>query len=100
MRTTAKQISPQTAAVFIRVDGLLRAGQQPLQNFLIFIKIFLLTALRPVSTLAAMRPGYALFIHRFAPFSARAAAETAADVIHLITGRTLVVVTAIFLASV
>jgi putative beta-barrel porin BBP2 len=45
-----------------------------------------------------MRPGYALFIHRFAPFSARPAAETAADIIHLITGRRLVVVTAVFLA--
>jgi hypothetical protein len=47
-----------------------------------------------------MRPGYALFIHRFAPFSARPAAETAADIIHLIIGRTLVVVTAVFLAFV
>src|SRR5262245_60222092 len=100
MRTTAKQISPQTAAVFIHIDGLLRAGQQPLQNFLIFINFFLLTALRRVSTLAAMCPGYALYIHRFAPFSARAAATTAAEIANLIAGRTSALIAAIFFALV
>jgi hypothetical protein len=47
-----------------------------------------------------MRHGYALFIHRFAPFSARRGAATSAAIIHLITGPTLVLVAAISLAAV
>jgi len=47
-----------------------------------------------------MRPGQALCIHRFAAFSARQASETAANIIHVITGRTLVVVATIFLTFV
>jgi len=47
------------------------------------------------SSLAAMRHGYALFNRRFAPFSARLAAEKAAAILHLITGPSLVLVAAI-----
>src|SRR6266567_5197796 len=47
-----------------------------------------------------MRPGYALYTHRFAPFSARAAATTAAEIAHLIAGRTSALVVAIFVALV
>src|SRR6516162_9099633 len=47
-----------------------------------------------------MRPGQALCIHRSAAFSARQASETAANIIHVITGRTLVVVATIFLTFV
>src|SRR5438128_4226902 len=47
-----------------------------------------------------MRPGYALYIHRFAPFSACAAAATAAEIAHLIAGRTPASVAAIFFAVV
>ena len=47
-----------------------------------------------------MRPGYGLFIHRFAPFSARTAAEAAVAVIRLITSPTLVVVAAISISVV
>ncbi|MGE5208486.1 MAG: outer membrane beta-barrel protein [Alphaproteobacteria bacterium] len=42
-----------------------------------------------------MRPGYALFIRRSAPFSARSAAEAVAGVIRLITDRKLVLAAAI-----
>src|SRR5262249_23092383 len=70
------------------------------QNLLILLNFFLLTALRLVSTLAAMRPGYALYIHGFAPFSARAAATTAAEIAHLIVGRTSALLAAIFFAVV
>ena len=45
-----------------------------------------------------MRPGYALSTHRFAPFSARAAATTTAEIVHLIAGKTSVFVAAIFFA--
>src|SRR4029077_4001454 len=48
-----------------------------------------------------MRPGYALYSHRshrFAPFSARAAATTAAEIAHLIVGRTSELVAAMFCA--
>ena len=47
-----------------------------------------------------MRPGYALYNHRFAPFSARSAATTAAEIAHLIAGRMSVLVAAIFFALV
>jgi hypothetical protein len=47
-----------------------------------------------------MRPGYALFIHRSALFSARTAAEAAEAVIKLITGPTLILVVAIFISIV
>ena len=47
-----------------------------------------------------MRPGYALYNHRFAPFSARSAATTAAEIVHLIAGRTSALVAAIFFALV
>src|SRR6266403_3623154 len=47
-----------------------------------------------------MRPGYALYNHRFAPFSARSAATTAAEIAHLITGKTSALVAAIFFALV
>src|SRR4029077_12435549 len=47
-----------------------------------------------------MRPGYALYIHRFAPFSARAAATTTAEIAHLIVGRTSALVAAMFFAVV
>src|SRR5262245_7895262 len=47
-----------------------------------------------------MRPGYALYIHRFAPFSARTAASTAAGIAHLIVGRTSALIAAIFFAAV
>jgi Putative beta-barrel porin 2 len=47
-----------------------------------------------------MRPGYALYIHRFAPFSARAAATTAAEIAHVIVGRTSALVAAMFFAVV
>ena len=45
-----------------------------------------------------MCPGYALYNHRFAPFSVRAAASTAAEKAHLIAGRTSALVAAIFFA--
>src|SRR5215471_2258994 len=45
-----------------------------------------------------MRPGYALYNHRFAPFSARAAATTTAEIARLIAGRTSALVATIFLA--
>src|SRR5215468_6527718 len=45
-----------------------------------------------------MRPGYALYNHRFAPFSARAAATTTAEIARLIGGRMSAVVATIFLA--
>src|SRR5215472_13502074 len=47
-----------------------------------------------------MRPGYALYNHRLAHFSARAAATTAAEIAHLIAGRTSALVAAIFCAVV
>src|SRR5258707_12671562 len=47
-----------------------------------------------------MRPGYALYSHRFAPFSARVAATTAAEIAHLIVGRTPALVAAMFFAVV
>jgi hypothetical protein len=47
-----------------------------------------------------MRPGYALYIRRLAPFSARAAATTAAEIAHLTAGRTSALVAAIFFAVV
>jgi hypothetical protein len=45
-----------------------------------------------------MRPGYALSSHRFAPSSAGRASEIAANMIHVITGRTVAVVAAVFFA--
>src|SRR5262245_3016013 len=45
-----------------------------------------------------MRPGYALYNHRFARFSARAAATTPAEVAHWIAGRTSVLLTVIVFA--
>jgi Putative beta-barrel porin 2 len=47
-----------------------------------------------------MRPGYAVYIRRFAPFSARSAVTTAAEIAHLIAGRTSALVAAIFFALV
>src|SRR5262245_18500884 len=47
-----------------------------------------------------MRPGYVLYTHRSAAFSARAAATTAAEIAHLIAGRTSALVAAIFFALV
>jgi hypothetical protein len=47
-----------------------------------------------------MRPGYALYNHRFAAFSARSAATTAAEIAPLIAGRTSALVAAIFFALV
>src|SRR5207249_4595337 len=47
-----------------------------------------------------MRPGYALYIHRFAPFSAHPAAATAAAIAHLIASRTPAFVAAISFAVV
>jgi hypothetical protein len=47
-----------------------------------------------------MRPGHGMYIHRFAPFSARTAASTAAGIAHLIVGRTSALVAAIFFAAV
>src|SRR5262245_55092215 len=46
-----------------------------------------------------MRPGYALHVHRFAPFSTRPAV-TAAEIAHLIAGRTSAFIAAIFFAVV
>lgn len=45
-----------------------------------------------------MRPGYALYIRRFAPFSARPVAAIAAEIAHLIAGRTAPLIAAILLA--
>jgi hypothetical protein len=45
-----------------------------------------------------MRPGYALYIHRFAPFSARPAATTTAEIFLRITGGMSALVAAIFFA--
>ena len=47
-----------------------------------------------------MRPGYALYNRRFAPFSARSAATNAAEIARLIAGRTSALVAAIFFALV
>jgi len=47
-----------------------------------------------------VRLGYALYIHRFARFSASTAASTAAGIVHLIVGRTSALVAAIFFALV
>jgi hypothetical protein len=47
-----------------------------------------------------MRPGYGLYIRRFAPFSARLAATTAVEIGRLITGRTSAVITASLFAIV
>jgi len=43
-----------------------------------------------------MRPGYALYNRRFAPFSARSAATTTAEIARLIAGKTPVLLAAIF----
>src|SRR6476660_4285215 len=45
-----------------------------------------------------MRPGCALYNHRFARFPARPAATIAAETVHLVTGRMSVILTAIFFA--
>src|SRR5260370_10071011 len=45
-----------------------------------------------------MRPGYVLYIDRFAPFSARPAATIAVEIAHLIVGRTSALVAAMFFA--
>src|SRR5262245_47710449 len=47
-----------------------------------------------------MRPGYALYNHRFALFSARSAATTTAELASRIAGRTSALVAVIFLALV
>ena len=47
-----------------------------------------------------MRPGYALYIFRFAPFSARPIADAAAEITHLVSGRIQMLVAAIFFALV
>src|ERR1700750_2781658 len=47
-----------------------------------------------------MRPGYALYIRRCAPFAAHAAAATAVEIAHLIVGRTAALVAAMFFAVV
>src|SRR5256886_16631842 len=47
-----------------------------------------------------MRPGYALYNRRFAPFSAHSAATTVAEIAHLIAGRTSALVVAVFFALV
>jgi hypothetical protein len=47
-----------------------------------------------------MRPGYALYNHRLAHFSARAAAATVAEIAHLIAGKTSALVAAIVFALV
>lgn len=47
-----------------------------------------------------MRPGYAIYIRRFAPFSPRTVAATAAEIAHLIASRTPAFVAAIFFAVV
>lgn len=47
-----------------------------------------------------MRPGYAVYIRRFAPFSARRPAETAGEIAHLIARWTLVLVAGIFFAGI
>src|SRR5262245_5279846 len=47
-----------------------------------------------------MCPGYPLYIRRFAPFLARPAAATAAEIAHLIAGRTPAFAVAIFFAVV
>jgi hypothetical protein len=47
-----------------------------------------------------MRPGYALYIHRFAHFSARSAATTTAEITQLVVGRTSAIIAAIFFAVV
>jgi len=47
-----------------------------------------------------MRPGHALYIDRFAPFSARPAATIAVEIAHLIVGRTSALVAAMFFAVV
>jgi hypothetical protein len=43
-----------------------------------------------------MRPGYALYNRRFAPFSARSAATTTAEIARLIAGKTPILLAAIF----
>ena len=43
-----------------------------------------------------MRPGYAMYNHRFAPFSARSAATTTAEIARLIAGKTPVLLAAMF----
>src|SRR5215475_7162648 len=45
-----------------------------------------------------MRPGYALYKHRFAPLSARPAATTTAEIAHVIAGRMSAILTVIFFA--
>src|SRR5215470_11996252 len=45
-----------------------------------------------------MRPGCALYNHRFARFPARPAATIAAETVNLVTGRMSVILTAIFFA--
>ena len=47
-----------------------------------------------------MRPGYALYIHRSAHFSARSAVTTTAEITQLIVGKTSAVIAAIFFAVV
>jgi hypothetical protein len=47
-----------------------------------------------------MRPGYAMYNHRSASFSARSAATTAAEIAHPIAGRTSALVAALFFALV
>ena len=47
-----------------------------------------------------MRPGYTMYNHRFAPFSPRSASTTAAEIVHLIAGRTSTLLAAIFFALV
>jgi hypothetical protein len=47
-----------------------------------------------------MRPGYGLYIRRFAPFSARPIADAAAEITHLFSGRIPTLIAAIFFAVV
>ena len=47
-----------------------------------------------------MRPGFALYIRRFAPFLARPVAYPAAEITHLVSGRVPMLVAAIFFAVV
>src|SRR2546423_2507292 len=47
-----------------------------------------------------MRPGFGLYIRRFAPFSARPVASPAVEITHLVSGRVPMLVAAIFFAAV
>src|SRR5215470_13358795 len=68
------------------------------KNSSFLMRFFLIDVFLATFYSRAMRPGYALYTYRFAPFSAHAAATTPAEIARLIAGSTSALVAAIVLA--